>query len=86
MSPRHVLLAVSVAVVWGVNFVVIEVGLEDFPPLLFSALRFLLAAVPAIFLLGPPRVAWRYVIAVGCSSGWTTACRPGCRRWCCRAR
>jgi O-acetylserine/cysteine efflux transporter len=65
MNPRHVLLAVAVAIVWGVNFVVIEVGLQDFPPLLFSALRFLFAAVPAVFFLGPPRVAWRYVLAVG---------------------
>lgn len=65
MNPRHVLLAVAVAIVWGVNFVVIEVGLQDFPPLLFSALRFFFAAVPAIFILGKPRVAWRYVIAVG---------------------
>lgn len=69
MSPRHLLLAVLVTTVWGVNFVVIEVGLQDFPPLLFSALRFLVAAVPAAFLLGPPRTPWRYVVAVGLSLG-----------------
>jgi len=69
MNPRHLLLAIAVAVVWGVNFVVIEVGLQDFPPLLFSALRFLFAAVPAVFVLGRPRVAWRYVIAVGLGLG-----------------
>jgi O-acetylserine/cysteine efflux transporter len=69
MNPRHLLLALAVAVVWGVNFVVIEVGLEGFPPLLFSALRFFFAAVPAIFLLGGPRVPWRYVIAVGLALG-----------------
>ncbi|ADB30811.1 protein of unknown function DUF6 transmembrane [Kribbella flavida DSM 17836] len=69
MRPRHVLLALTVVLVWGVNFVVIEVGLEDFPPLLFSALRFFFAAVPAIFVLGRPPVAWRYVIAVGLALG-----------------
>ena len=69
MKPRDLLLALAVVVAWGVNFVVIEVGLEDFPPLLFSALRFLLAAIPAIFILGRPRVAWRYVIAVGLALG-----------------
>jgi O-acetylserine/cysteine efflux transporter len=69
MNPRHVLLALAVVVVWGVNFVVIEVGLEGFPPLLFSALRFFFAAVPAMFLLGKPGVAWRYVIAVGLALG-----------------
>jgi O-acetylserine/cysteine efflux transporter len=69
MKPRDLLLALAVVVAWGVNFVVIEVGLENFPPLLFSALRFFFAAVPAIFLLGKPRVAWRYVIAVGLALG-----------------
>jgi O-acetylserine/cysteine efflux transporter len=69
MKPRDLLLALVVVVAWGVNFVVIEVGLENFPPLLFSALRFFLAAVPAIFILGRPRVAWRYVIAVGLALG-----------------
>lgn len=61
MSPRHLLLALGLAAVWGVNFVVIEVGLAHFPPLLFSALRFLVAAVPAIFFLRSPGVPWRWV-------------------------
>ncbi|MFF9200737.1 DMT family transporter [Streptomyces sp. NPDC014986] len=39
MRPAHLLLAVLVAAVWGVNFTVIEIGLGHFPPLLFSALR-----------------------------------------------
>ncbi|MGW6446035.1 EamA family transporter [Lentzea sp. NPDC055074] len=65
MSPRHVLLAVLVAAIWGFNFVVLKVGLDEFPPILFSALRFLAAAVPAVFFIGRPSVAWRWVIAVG---------------------
>ncbi|MFB6719358.1 EamA family transporter [Kribbella sp. NPDC056345] len=69
MKPRDLLLALAVATAWGVNFVVIEVGLEEFPPLFFTALRFLFAAVPAIFFLGRPRVAWRYVIGVGLALG-----------------
>ncbi|MCL6299527.1 EamA family transporter [Streptomyces kronopolitis] len=69
MKPVHVALAVVVAAVWGVNFVVIDVGLRDFPPLLFSAVRFLLAALPAVFFVGRPRVAWCWVIAVGVTLG-----------------
>jgi len=65
VNPRHIALAVAVAVVWGVNFVVIEVGLEDMPPLLLSTLRFAVAAFPAALVLGRPRVPWRYVVAVG---------------------
>jgi O-acetylserine/cysteine efflux transporter len=69
MRPAHLALAVLVAAVWGVNFVVIEAGLDRFPPLLFSALRFLAAAVPAVFLVRRPRVAWRWILAVGLALG-----------------
>jgi O-acetylserine/cysteine efflux transporter len=64
MRARDLALAVAVAAVWGFNFVVIHVGLEAFPPLLFSALRFALAAFPALLLVGRPQVPWRWVIAV----------------------
>jgi O-acetylserine/cysteine efflux transporter len=65
MSPRHIALAVLVAAVWGLNFVLIHVGLDSFPPLLFCALRFVVVAVPAVFFIGPPKVARRWVLAVG---------------------
>jgi drug/metabolite transporter (DMT)-like permease len=35
MPRRHAVLALVVAVCWAVNFVVIDIGLESFPPLLF---------------------------------------------------
>ncbi|ROR38671.1 O-acetylserine/cysteine efflux transporter [Kitasatospora cineracea] len=69
MTPRHIALAVLVAAVWGLNFVLIEVGLHDFPPLLFCALRFAVVALPAVFLVGSPRVAWRWVLGVGLTLG-----------------
>jgi O-acetylserine/cysteine efflux transporter len=64
MRARDLALAVAVAAVWGFNFVVIHVGLDAFPPLLFSALRFALAAFPALLFVGRPQVPWRWVIAV----------------------
>jgi O-acetylserine/cysteine efflux transporter len=69
MRPSHIALAVLVTAVWGVNFVVIEVGLDHFPPLLFSALRFLVAALPAVFFVGRPKVAWKWVAGVGLALG-----------------
>lgn len=65
MRTAHKALAVLVAAVWGLNFVVVEVGLDHFPPLLFSALRFLAAALPAVFFVGRPKVAWKWVAGVG---------------------
>lgn len=69
MRPSHLFLAVLVTAVWGVNFTVIEVGLDHFPPLLFSALRFLVAALPAVFLVGRPKVAWKWIVGVGLALG-----------------
>lgn len=66
MRAPHVLLAVLIAAIWGFTFVVIKVGLGDFPPLLFSALRFLVAGAPVLVIwrAGPP-VPWRYVLGIG---------------------
>lgn len=70
MQPAHILVAVGIALVWGFTFVVIKLGLHDFPPLLFSALRFLVAGLPVVVLWreGPP-VAWRYTIGIGVAMG-----------------
>jgi O-acetylserine/cysteine efflux transporter len=71
VRPRDLALAVAVAAIWGFNFVAIDAGLDHFPPLLFSALRFGLAAFPAILLVGRPQVPWRWVIAVALVLGVT---------------
>lgn len=62
---RHILLAVIVMAVWGTNFVVIHVGLQQLPPLLFAALRFALALFPAVLFVKRPDVPWRNLIAYG---------------------
>jgi O-acetylserine/cysteine efflux transporter len=69
MRFAHVALAVLVAAVWGLNFVVIEVGLDDFPPLLLSALRYVLAALPLMLLGGPRPAPWRWIVAAGVAIG-----------------
>ena len=55
---RHVLLALAVVFVWGTNFVAIKVVLGHIPPLLFAALRFTMALVPAAFFVRRPKVGW----------------------------
>lgn len=71
MRPLHIALAVAVAAVWGFNFVMIKLGLRDFPPVLFSCLRFALAATPLLVLgvRGGPPVPWRYIVGIGVSLG-----------------
>jgi O-acetylserine/cysteine efflux transporter len=69
MKPRDLALAILVTVIWGVNFVVIHVGLDSMSPLLFCALRFGVAALPAVFLVGKPQAPWRWIIATGVALG-----------------
>ena len=57
--------ALLVVLVWGVNFVVIHVGLVDVPPLLLGALRFLLVALPAVFFVPRPHIPLRWLLAYG---------------------
>jgi len=65
LKPQHILILVLVAALWGFNFVVIRLGLQNFPPLLFSALRFLLAALPLAFFIRKPQVPWSLIIGIG---------------------
>lgn len=69
MTARDAAAAVLCVVLWGLNFVAIALGLHDFPPLLFASLRFLLAAIPAIFLIRPPDVGWVRVALIGLLMG-----------------
>ena len=62
---RHFLLALAVVAVWGTNFVVIKLALNHLPPMLFAALRFTLALVPAMFFLPMPKVGWRNMALYG---------------------
>lgn len=55
MTPIYTALAVLVTFIWGVNFTFIAWGLESFPPLMLTALRFFFTAVPLVFLLKPPK-------------------------------
>ncbi|MGH8466652.1 MAG: EamA family transporter [Pseudomonas sp.] len=65
MPLKDLLLALVVIIAWGLNFVVIKVGLEGLPPMLLGALRFALVALPAVFLIKRPQLPWRWLIAYG---------------------
>jgi O-acetylserine/cysteine efflux transporter len=65
MPVSHLLLTLLVVVVWGLNFLLVKVGLTEVPPLLLCTLRFFFASVPAIFFIKPPDVPFKLVASYG---------------------
>jgi O-acetylserine/cysteine efflux transporter len=63
MKPTDILIALAVVTIWGFNFVVIKIGLQGLPPILFTALRFVFAALPLAFFVKRPAAPWRLVAA-----------------------
>jgi O-acetylserine/cysteine efflux transporter len=70
MKLSDQLLALLVTFIWGTNFVLIEVGLRDFPPFLFACLRFTLVAFPLALFLPRPKVSWEALAAYGVLIGF----------------
>lgn len=69
MKPLHVVLAVLITAIWGVNFSVIKLGLATVDPFILAGIRFSLCALPAIFFIRKPDVPWRYIIGYGLMFG-----------------
>lgn len=69
MKLRDIVLALSVIVVWGLNFAVIKWGVSELPPLLLVALRYCLAAFPAILFVKRPQVKLSWILAYGLTVG-----------------
>lgn len=69
MPVRHRLLAVLVAVLWGLNFLAIHASLEQFPPFFTVALRWAPLAIAAVLFVPRPDVAWRWVLLYGLGFG-----------------
>lgn len=62
LKPIHLITALIVIVLWGMNFVVIKIGLKGIPPLLLAALRFTFVAFPAIFFFAKPKVELKWLV------------------------
>ncbi len=69
MPIRHIVLALSVAVVWGLSFVAIRWGVDEVAPLLLTAVRYVFAALPAVFFVKRPAVGWPLLIGYGLAIG-----------------
>lgn len=62
MPFSHVLLALSVIAIWGINFVVIQIGLRELPPIFLTFLRFFFASFPVIFFIKRPQIPFKMLL------------------------
>ena len=69
LAARDLLLVLTVVTIWGVAFVPIRWALDVVPPFALAGLRFLFAAVPAIFFIRKPNVSWPVLTAYGFAIG-----------------
>jgi O-acetylserine/cysteine efflux transporter len=65
MSPLHIALGILIAAIWGFNFVVLKFALFDVPPILLTAIRFILSALPVLVLAKPLGMKPRDMVIVG---------------------
>jgi O-acetylserine/cysteine efflux transporter len=65
LSSKHLLLVLSIVLIWGINFVAVYIGLKSFPPFLLCALRFGLSALPWIFFLPRPKAPLLLIVYYG---------------------
>lgn len=69
LTPLHMGLILGVMLLWGVNFAVAKIGLQQLPPMLFMACRFALVALLLLPFAKPPRGQWRAVFAIAVTLG-----------------
>lgn len=65
MPLRDWLAALTIIMVWGVNFVFTKLALFEMPPLMLGGLRFLLVAFPAVFFIKRPALPVLTIILYG---------------------
>jgi len=69
MKKTDLLIAVAVACMWGFNFSVIKLGVNEMDPLILTGLRFTFAAIPAVFFIAKPKVSWFVLASYGLTFG-----------------
>ena len=69
LSGRDLAAVLAVVLIWGMNFVVMKAGLRDFSPFQLGAARYVLAVLPAVLIVRPPRIHWKWVVLYGLLQG-----------------
>ena len=70
LSFRDLIVVLLVVTVWGFTFVPMRWALDEVPPLMLACLRFLGAALPAVFFIRRPAASWPVIAGYGLAIGF----------------
>lgn len=63
MAILDILILIVVTVIWGLNFAISKLGMDQLPPLMLSALRFSVVALAVLFI-PRPKIDWRIIAGI----------------------
>jgi len=63
LSNKDLLIALSIITIWGINFVIIVLGIQDMPPILLGGIRFLAVAAIGSIFFKPPKTPFIWMVA-----------------------
>lgn len=69
MTLPHLLFAVFINFIWGSMFIAAKLGLEEFPPMLFTGIRFALLTLLLCAFIRVPRALVRPLLQIGLVMG-----------------
>ena len=72
MKVLHILFAISISAIWGINFVITKAGLEDLDPIFFTCLRYTAIVFPLIFFIKRDGLPWKLIAQIGLFLGTFT--------------
>jgi O-acetylserine/cysteine efflux transporter len=64
VKPLHAAAALLIVAMWGLNFTVIRFGLDELTPFAFATWRFVLGALPVLFV-PRPALSWGTLAGIG---------------------
>ncbi len=65
MNKKDLGLGLIVVILWGLNYLIIKLGVSNVQPLVLLTIRFIVVTVPAIFFIPKPPISWRWLIPLG---------------------
>ena len=72
MKPLHIAFAILISAIWGLNYVITKIGLQDFSPIFFTCLRYTAIVFPLIFVIKRGGLSWTLIVQTGFLLGTMT--------------